>query len=77
MARTILNRDDTREVFRLAVLEALDQAARLTFDPARNDAGATDADLPRLFKAIDAQVEVLAERYQTILVDPPIESLVR
>ena len=29
-------------------------------------AGATDEDLPRLFKAIDAQVDVLAQRYHVL-----------
>jgi hypothetical protein len=59
----------TRESFRRHVLDALDAAARETFNPSRNDAGASDADLPRLFKAIDAQIEVLAERYCIKLID--------
>lgn len=64
-----LDLNDTRDIFRQAVLDALDKAARQTFDPPRNDAGASDADLPRLFESIDTQVEVLAERYNVALVD--------
>ena len=67
-----LDRETTLETFRDAVLRALDDAARQTFNPPRNDAGATDADLPRLFAAIDAQVEALAERYRCALVTPVI-----
>lgn len=62
--------NDMRDIFRNHVLEALDKAACETFNPPRNDAGATDADLPRLFDAIDKQLFVLAGRYNAILVDP-------
>ena len=62
MPRTV-NRERVVEEFRRAVLRALDRAADQEFDPPRNDSGAIDADLPRLFKAIDAQVDVLAKRY--------------
>lgn len=69
-----LDRETIIETFRLCVLAALDTAANETFGAAglvhRNDSGATDADLPRLFKAIDAQVDVLAERYGAVLVKP-------
>ena len=65
-----LDRESTIETFRQMVLEALDRAAHETFKPSRNDAGATDADLPRLFKAIDAQVEALADRYDVVLITP-------
>lgn len=64
-----MNRDYVQAVFRAKVLEALDAAANETFKPARNDSGAADADLPRLFKAIDEQVEVLAKRYGVTLED--------
>ncbi len=64
---TTTDRDYALEVFRNRVLSALDEAAREIFNPPRNDAGATDADLPRLFKAIDAQVEALADRYRVVL----------
>ena len=67
MRERILNLADTRDVFREKVLAALDAAARETFDPPRNDAGATDGDLPRLFKAIDKQIEILADRYNITL----------
>ena len=63
MSKRTMNRDNTCDVFRTAVLSALDEAANQTFDPPRNDSGATDEDLVRLFKAIDAQVDVLAKRY--------------
>lgn len=64
-----MNRDDTRDIFHMIVLEAFDKAANQTFKPLRNDSGATDDDLPRLFKAIDKQVEVLAKRYGITLGD--------
>lgn len=67
--RTSVERGDIQEIFRDHVLKALDAAAREVFDPPRNDAGATDADLPRLFKAIDAQIETLAERYDVAILD--------
>ena len=66
-----INRERVQEEFRAAVLSALDTAARATFNPPRNDAGASDADLPRLFKAIDAQIEALADRYDFALVTWP------
>ena len=68
---TILDLETVRDAFHLRVLEALDLAARETFNPARNDAGATDADLPRLFRAIDEQVSILADRYGVILRETP------
>jgi len=68
-----LDRDPIRDTFRQRVLEALDAAANETFGQLglvhRNDSGATDADLPRLFKALDEQVDVLAERYGVCLAD--------
>jgi hypothetical protein len=68
-----LDRDTTLEPFRQAVLEALDKTAREVFAhfplAARNDTGATDADLPELFKGIDAQVERLCQRYNAIMVE--------
>lgn len=67
-----LDRETIVEPFRQKVLEALDAAANETFGQLglvhRNDSGATDADLPRLFKALDAHVDVLAERYGVVLV---------
>lgn len=71
MARRQMNRDYVRDVFREAVLKGLDLATRQTFDPPQTNAGATDADLPRLFKAIDAQVDRLADRFGVILTDRP------
>ena len=67
----VLNREDARDTFRQAVLEAMDKAAREIFGPAvtRNDCGATDADLPQLFQALDAQLETVAERFGCTLVD--------
>lgn len=54
-----------REIFRNHVLEAMDTAAREIFGDMikRNDAGATDADLPKIFPCLDAQLERLSERY--------------
>ena len=65
-----LNRQPTLEIFYDAVLAALDDAAQIAFDPLeQRAAGATDQDLPRLFKAITEQVELLAKRYGAELVD--------
>lgn len=70
---TTINRDYVREVFRERVLEALDSAARQVFPhtrkTSRNDIGANDSDLPALFRAIDAQLDRLCERYDLVLVD--------
>lgn len=70
------NSETVTERFRVAVLAALDEAAIETFGElplyqhvARQGSGAYDADLPRLFAAIDAQVEVLVDRYDVKLVD--------
>lgn len=57
------DRDEALEIFRTMVLEALDQAAQSVF----GKDGAIDADLPRLFKAIDEQVDVLSQRYDHFL----------
>jgi len=62
-----LDRDATLDVFRDAILKALDEAARQTFEANPTPMGASDADLPRLFKALDEQVDVLANRYGVIL----------
>lgn len=63
----MIDRDEAIEVFRLKVLDALDIAAVEVFgEPAENakrGKGATDGDLPRIFPAVDRQVEVLAERF--------------
>lgn len=62
------NMEDIREIFRAFLLAALDAAARKTFgvdnDQARFGRGATDADLPRLFAALDIQIDALVKRYQ-------------
>lgn len=64
--------ETAQEIFRDHVLTAMDNAAREIFGPAvkRNDAGATDDDLPRLFKALDAQLNYLADRFGVILTTP-------
>lgn len=52
--------EDRRERFRLAVLHAMDESMNriwleLGVSPRDNCTGARDADLPELFKALDAQ----------------------
>ena len=60
-----LNKDKAEEIFRRLVLEAMDAAAyeifkeHITFTPS----GATDADLPAIFKLLDQQLERLAARF--------------
>ena len=63
--------DTAREIFRNHVLEAMDEAAREIFGDLikRNDAGATDADLPRIFPCLDDQLQRLSERYNCPLWD--------
>lgn len=65
MPRTYLNRETVTETFRQAVLAALDETAATVFRRATgvHDAGASDADLPSLFKAIDEQVTRLGVKY--------------
>lgn len=53
---------DLRDTFRQDVLAAMDRSMnellpRIGCTPTRNDIGARDADLPRLFRALDDQFE--------------------
>ncbi len=53
--------DEFRESIRAAVLKALDDVSReATGEP--NFLGATDQELPALFRGIDAQARCMAER---------------
>jgi hypothetical protein len=55
---------DVREAFRLAVLDALDTTARRALHADGVHApGASDGDLPALFRAIDAHADILTARY--------------
>lgn len=63
-----MTRDEAIEIFRDEMLLALDKAAIKVFpDVAKafpnNDHGATDADLPNLFKVLDKHFDVLVERF--------------
>lgn len=58
---------DHQDLFRRAVLEAMDKAmheigGRLHTPPTRNDCGAQDEDLPELFKGIDHQFKIAMGR---------------
>lgn len=59
--------DRLRETFRDEVLASLDRAALAAFGrrwaPHVPAPGASDGDLPALFRVIDAHAETLAERY--------------
>jgi hypothetical protein len=55
--------EDIRDCFRERLLEALDHAAREAFG-ASGEAGATDTDLPRLFAALDIQIDLLIKRHR-------------
>lgn len=70
--KPVFKRDEVRETFRTAVLSALDGAAREVFAAAGTAPGATDGDLPALFRIIDAHVEKLAERHGAVLADDPM-----
>lgn len=63
----VLNRDKVMEIFRTTLLAALDEAAGDAF--LQEAGGWQDQDLPRLFKALDAQIEALCERHEIVLVD--------
>jgi hypothetical protein len=56
----LFDRNATIDAFRAAVLNALDKTAAELFNEPQ---GATDSDLPSLFRAIDAQTENLARRF--------------
>jgi hypothetical protein len=57
--------EDIRDLFRECLLEMLDKAAKEAFDCAGSDGGASDADLPRLFAALDIQIDVLVKRHRS------------
>jgi hypothetical protein len=59
------DKETAREILRAAVLKALDEAANTIFGEPKAPlgVGATDADLPRLFRALDEQLDVLSERF--------------
>ena len=68
-----MNREKVRDTFRNAILRALDEASQEVFEgftklPKRTQ-GATDGDLPELFRGIDAQIDRLCNRYDVVLVD--------
>lgn len=72
----LVQREPFIEAIRTAVLSALDIAASEQFKTLPNFAsiskpgvGATDGDLPYLFKTLDAHAENLAIRYGVTLVD--------
>lgn len=67
-----LSREAFCEAARAAVLKALDTWAKETGMPLpAGQEGATDADLPALFAAIDAQVDRLIARASVVLLDNP------
>lgn len=53
--------DKAKDAFRDRVLAALDEAAEEVFG---QSLGAKDADLPEIFKCIDAQMQRLAVRFE-------------
>jgi hypothetical protein len=67
-----LDKDTVQDAFRDGILLALDKIAERAFENIptlpRRAAGASDADLPELFRTIDAQVERLCARYDIVLV---------
>ena len=60
------DRESTLDIFRRAVIDGLDRASRKAFAVPH---GWQDQDLPRLFRAVDEQAEVLAERFEIKLVE--------
>ncbi|TIT80115.1 MAG: hypothetical protein E5W57_04080 [Mesorhizobium sp.] len=61
------DKDTAKEILRNAVLNALDAAAKEIFGERaaghKGGVGAMDEDLPRLFPAIDQQLDVLSTRF--------------
>lgn len=70
------DRETAQGIFRQHVLAAMDKAANEIFGPSvtRSDAGATDQDLPRLFKCLDEQLDDLAERFKHPLRDGYVDA---
>lgn len=64
----IMGDDDFVDAVRAAVLAALDECAA-AYGLAGGTPGATDADLPRLFRALDAQAALLIERRKSTSAD--------
>ncbi len=60
-----LNKENTTDMVRDAVLRALDEVCSAQFGWIN---GATDAELPVLFKTLDAHVEIMAKRNGCILI---------
>ena len=69
----MMNREAARETFRAHILAAMDEVGAAMFGElptcGAHSQGATDADLPELFKGLDAQLDRLCERYNVALVD--------
>lgn len=65
MSEIIGTIDKAREIWREEILAAMDKAARRIYGRkiTRNDCGAIDADLPELFKALDAQLDKVDSRF--------------
>lgn len=68
-----ISRENTQETFRDHLLAALDKAAWRVFGYTNSikDAGATDRDLPELFKALDIHLDKVAARHDCCLVEEP------
>jgi|KBSMisStandDraft_5_1062788.scaffolds.fasta_scaffold1337887_2 hypothetical protein len=59
--------EQVRDSFRAAVLAALDEAAKQYTGNAAS--GWTDSDLPEFFRALDSQIERVAERHDIALLE--------
>ena len=59
--------EQVRDSFRAALLAALDKAAKQYTGEAKS--GWVDSDLPELFRALDSQIERVAERYEIALLE--------
>ena len=68
-----ISKESTQEIFRSHLLEALDNAASKAFgyDQKITGPGATDAELPELFKTLDVHLEKVAARHGCCLVEEP------
>lgn len=66
-----MDKETVTDTFRDCVLAGLDEAARRCFADFKlnRSPGATDADLPALFSAVDEQIERVCARLDIVLVD--------
>lgn len=66
-----MDKETVTDTFREEVLQGLDTAARRCFADFKlnRSPGATDGDLPQLFRALDEQIARICARLDVVLID--------